>query len=583
MASVQYREIAGRSRALTTRCSAVLGALVAAGLGAAWHMEHQGHYVTGMSNRIVWGTPHVFAVFLIVAASGALNVASIASVFGRDFYKPLARLSGLLAMTLLAGGLAVLVLDLGRPDRLIVAMTHYNFKSIFAWNIFLYTGFFAVVALYLWTMFERRMNGYSSRAGLFAFFWRLVLTTGTGSIFGFLVAREAYNSALLRAAVHRHVVLLRAGGIPAGADGRLPARSGRALGERIAAATRKLLGVFVAAVLYFVALYHLTNLYVARQHEVERFHSAGRRRLHGAVLVRADPDRQHRPARAAVQPHLGPLARAIAVASLCVIAGGLAQLYVIIIGGQAYPQLMFPDKEVDEQLLRRRGRGLRAQPAGRSRSASGGVALALALTAVALSVLPFLPRKSRRRRRPTRPQDEPPARLRRAQVLGQDHGVHRLVRGTARARRGGAAVQEGPGLHRSDLARAGGGTALLQPRPLAQRCTRKSAPRSRAACAAPRWASSRATRVCTTDSTWTAATATPRSPRCIDTPVVLVIDARGMTRGIAPLILGYQAFDRNIRIAGVILNQLGGARHEAKLRAVIEHYTDVPVLGAVAA
>ncbi len=67
----------------------------------------------------------------------------------------------------------------------------------------------------------------------------------------------------------------------------------------------------------------------------------------------------------------------------------------------------------------------------------------------------------------------------------------------------------------------------------------------------------------------------------IGAPVVLVIDARGMTRGIAPLILGYQAFDRNIRIAGVILNQLGGTRHEAKLRAVIAHYTGVPVLGAV--
>ncbi len=68
----------------------------------------------------------------------------------------------------------------------------------------------------------------------------------------------------------------------------------------------------------------------------------------------------------------------------------------------------------------------------------------------------------------------------------------------------------------------------------------------------------------------------------LDLPVVLVLDARGMTRGIAPLILGYQAFDARIRIAGVILNQLGGARHESKLRAVIEHYTDVPVLGAIA-
>ncbi len=69
--------------------------------------------------------------------------------------------------------------------------------------------------------------------------------------------------------------------------------------------------------------------------------------------------------------------------------------------------------------------------------------------------------------------------------------------------------------------------------------------------------------------------------RLLDLPVVLVIDARGMTRGIAPLILGYQAFDRDIHIAGVILNNLGGSRHEAKLREVIEHYTDVPVIGAI--
>ncbi len=69
--------------------------------------------------------------------------------------------------------------------------------------------------------------------------------------------------------------------------------------------------------------------------------------------------------------------------------------------------------------------------------------------------------------------------------------------------------------------------------------------------------------------------------KMLDLPVFLVIDARGMTRGIAPLILGYQAFDRDINIAGVILNNLGGNRHEAKLRAVIEHYTDVPVVGAI--
>ena len=69
--------------------------------------------------------------------------------------------------------------------------------------------------------------------------------------------------------------------------------------------------------------------------------------------------------------------------------------------------------------------------------------------------------------------------------------------------------------------------------------------------------------------------------KVLDLPVVLVIDARGMTRGIAPLILGYQAFDKDINIAGVILNNLGGSRHESKLREVIAHYTDVPVIGAI--
>ena len=67
----------------------------------------------------------------------------------------------------------------------------------------------------------------------------------------------------------------------------------------------------------------------------------------------------------------------------------------------------------------------------------------------------------------------------------------------------------------------------------------------------------------------------------LNSPIVLVLDSQGMTRGVAPLILGYQAFDAGINIVGVILNKVGGSRHEAKLRAVIEHYTDVKVLGAV--
>lgn len=64
-------------------------------------------------------------------------------------------------------------------------------------------------------------------------------------------------------------------------------------------------------------------------------------------------------------------------------------------------------------------------------------------------------------------------------------------------------------------------------------------------------------------------------------PVVLVVDTLGMTRGIAPLLLGYKAFDPDISIAGVILNKVGAPRQETKLRQAIDHYTDIPVLGAL--
>jgi len=81
-----YREL--KATPGVWQVAALLMAFLAAAAGAWFFMEHHGHAVTGMDNQIVWGLPHVFAIFLIVAASGALNVASIASVFGQTAYKP---------------------------------------------------------------------------------------------------------------------------------------------------------------------------------------------------------------------------------------------------------------------------------------------------------------------------------------------------------------------------------------------------------------------------------------------------------------------------------------------------------------
>jgi molybdopterin-containing oxidoreductase family membrane subunit len=363
--------------------------VVLVALGAAGYMEHHGHVVTGMDNQIVWGLPHVFAVFLIVAASGALNVASMASVFGKTVYKPLAPLSGLLALALLAGGLAVLVLDLGRPDRLIVAMTHFNFKSIFAWNVFLYTGFAAIVAAYLWTMLERRMNAHAGKVGMLAFVWRLALTTGTGSIFGFIVARQAYDSALL---APLFIALSLAYGLAAFLLVLLAlARgAGRPLADALLQRLARLLAIFVAAGLYFVVVHHLTNLYFTKHHGWERFvlvdggvHTLlfwGGQVVTGGVLplvllLRGTPSRG-----------------AIVAASLLVIVGALAQMYVTIIGGQAFPLVLFPGMAVTSSF-RDGAVNAYAPSLPELLLGLGGIAIAGVIVLVAVRVLAFVPER----------------------------------------------------------------------------------------------------------------------------------------------------------------------------------------------
>jgi len=69
--------------------------------------------------------------------------------------------------------------------------------------------------------------------------------------------------------------------------------------------------------------------------------------------------------------------------------------------------------------------------------------------------------------------------------------------------------------------------------------------------------------------------------KLLNLPVVLVIDATRMTRSAAALVLGFQHFDPEVRIAGVILNRVARSRHEKMLRDAIEKYCGVPVLGAV--
>lgn len=327
---------------------ATLGTAVASiGAGAAHVMESHGHVITGMGNEVVWGLPHVFAIFMIVAASGVLNVATVGSVFGQPAYKTRARLSGLLSLALLAGGLMVLMLDLGRPERVIVAATHYNFRSVFAWNVFLYSGMAAVVVVYLWTMLQPGAARWSRPAGIAALVWRFMLTTGTGSIFGFLVARQGYQSALL---APLFILMSLAWGLAVFfiVQAAMYAWNGRQLPAEIRKRKARLLGIFVAAALYLVAVQHMTNLYEARRGAFEAFVLIGRGGGEryatlfwlGYVLLGSIM-----PMLLVFHPRLGR-ERCVLAASVLVVLGAFAWLFVFIVGGQAFPLEIFPGAEV---------------------------------------------------------------------------------------------------------------------------------------------------------------------------------------------------------------------------------------------
>ena len=369
---------------------AILGGLLAAvGLGAALYMEHAGHIVTGMNNQIVWGLPHVFAIFLIVAASGVLNVASIGSVFGKKTYKSRAPLSALLCIAMLTGGLAVIMLDLGRADRLMVAATHFNPTSVFGWNVILYPGMYAIVAVYLWTLMERRMNPYSKAAGMATFIWRIVLTTGTGSIFAFLVARQAYGTALL---APMFIIMSFAWGLAVFllVQKAMFAWSGMVLHRTIRHRLKNLLGIFVSAVFYFVAVYHLGNIYFARQYEFERFILLdggifpalfwGGWLLLGTLV----------PLAILYLRPLSSIRGSVMTASLLVIVGAFCLLYVFIIGGQAFPLEIFPGYEVRSSFFD--GVVDRYTPTlPEILLAVGGLGIAFTMTTIGVRALHFLP------------------------------------------------------------------------------------------------------------------------------------------------------------------------------------------------
>ena len=74
---------------------------------------------------------------------------------------------------------------------------------------------------------------------------------------------------------------------------------------------------------------------------------------------------------------------------------------------------------------------------------------------------------------------------------------------------------------------------------------------------------------------------TAQIAKLLQSPVILVVNTARMTRSVAAMVTGYQHFDSETNIAGVILNNVSGSRHQYKLVSAIEQHCGIPVVGSI--
>ena len=240
----------------------VLAGLLLLGLICFGISYAKGHYLFGSSNQIPWGMPIVLAIYFIGLSAGSLILSTLVYVFGQEKYKPIGRMAVLLAIALIFGALIAIAVDLGRPEnfwRLFMFFYWNNMTSMFAINGILYGGYFVISIAYLGIILSGNKI-WMKRWGCLAIGWAALVHMGTGAIFGFMAAREAWFTPIkplefLTAAVTSGVALLIVVLI-------LTMKfTGRDLRKDMVTSLSRLLTIFICILALLIFLDKMTHLY----------------------------------------------------------------------------------------------------------------------------------------------------------------------------------------------------------------------------------------------------------------------------------------------------------------------------------
>jgi Ni/Fe-hydrogenase subunit HybB-like protein len=192
---VSYSPVEGKSKSYKLLV-AVVAALALLGLVSFIVSYIEGHQVFGANNAVPWGMPIILFVYFIGLSAGSLILSSLTYVFGREEYKPIARLAVFTAVLLIFGAMLFIAVDLGRPEkfwRLFMFFYLNNMASMFAINGILYGGYFVLSLIYFGFIVANKPR-FTRIIGTIAVIWAIMVHTGTGTIWGVVASREIYFS-----------------------------------------------------------------------------------------------------------------------------------------------------------------------------------------------------------------------------------------------------------------------------------------------------------------------------------------------------------------------------------------------------
>ena len=129
----------------------ILAALVLLGLYAYITQYRIGLGVTGLSRQIFWGVYITNFVFFIGISHAGTFISAVLRVLKAEWRRPISRLSELTTVFILMFGVGSVLIDLGRPDRMLYAIRYAHFRSPLLWDVCSITMYLTVssICLYL--------------------------------------------------------------------------------------------------------------------------------------------------------------------------------------------------------------------------------------------------------------------------------------------------------------------------------------------------------------------------------------------------------------------------------------------------